>query len=130
MYINSGISINNNPDDIKNSDSDSGTKPLFSVTEIVVSEHKNTSIVINGVKPLIPVSKSGPVLVVNTLNIHGDIATPIASNMFIFQRREIGHFQKCNNELGIITMNSGAHIIKPCPIPVLTWVVNIPDAEV
>ena len=33
-------------------------------------------------------------------------------------------------ELGIITMNSGAHIIKPCPIPVLTWVVNIPDAEV
>ena len=85
---------------------------------------------ISGVKPLIPVSRFVPISVVNRLNIHGDIATAIAINMFVFQRREIGDFQKCISELGIITIKSGPHIIKPCPIPVFTWVVNIPDAEV
>ncbi len=130
IYINSGISIKNNPDDMRNNDNDFGLNPSFTTTDIVVNEHKKTNAAISGVKPLIPVSKFVPISVVNRLNIQGDIVTTNPISIFIFQRCEIGDFQKCINVLGIITMRSGAHIISPCPIPVFTCVVNIPDAEV
>ena len=74
--------------------------------------------------------RTDAIFAVNRLNIHGDIATEIAINIFVFQRCVMGDFQKCIIVLGISTMNNGAHIIKPCPIPVFIWVVNIPDAEV